>query len=63
MVLWEPAAARIASEGVQFLSRLGLEDVDAHGSSFLQEIPVNRRWSFRTWAIIPWCNDAPRDES
>jgi hypothetical protein len=33
MLLWEFAAARIAGEGAQFLSRLGLENVDAHGLS------------------------------
>src|SRR5262249_25318915 len=33
MLRREFAAARIAGEGVQFLSRLGLENVDAHGLS------------------------------
>jgi hypothetical protein len=31
MLRWELAAVRITSEGAQFLSRLGLENVDAHG--------------------------------
>jgi hypothetical protein len=33
MLRREFAAARIAGEGAQFLSRLGLENVDAHGLS------------------------------